>query len=787
MPVAREQPRQGAERLLFPAAFDAVIFDMDGVLTQTAALHSAAWKRMFDEFLAARAAREGEPFREFTHAHDYRAFVDGRPRYQGVDTFLRSRGIRLPAGEPSDPAGSETVCGLGNRKNEIFNHLLTTEGAAVYASTLALMRDLRARGVALGLATSSRNAGVILARTATSGFFGAVVDGLQAERLGLPGKPAPDIFLAACAELGVPSSRAIVVEDAASGVAAGARGGFALTLGVAREGNGAELLANGADAVVADLAETDFHDLTQKVLAKRRIEGDLRPAHAPSHTVRKKPRLNAWQLWNMSFGYVGIQFGFALQNANVSRIFATLGAKVDQIPLLWIAAPVSGLLVQPVVGYLSDKTWCFLGRRKPYFLVSALLASAALLVMPNSPGLWFAAGMLWIMDASINVTMEPMRAFVGDMLPDEQRTTGFAVQTFFIGVSSVVGSLMPYLLRHVFHVANSAAAGHVPPSVKWSFYSGGAVYLLSVLWTVFSVREYSPEEQASFHAAPTPEARDGGPAVVLEPRRYFAVGGALILAGLVFSALIRAWGWDQGLYILSLGAAAYGLLQIVAALRYRAGHRRGLVELVHDVNRMPEAMRQLALAQMFTWFALFAFFIYATAAVTAHQFGSHDPASAAYNAGADWVGVLMAVYNGVAALAAFLLAPLARRIGRVGAHMICLVIGGCGLLSMDWFHDYRWLIASMVGLGIAWASLLTMPYAILSSAVPFRKMGVYMGMFNFFIVIPQILAAAILGLLVRTVFHGQAILAIVLGGLSMIVAAGLMTRVRDRPHQDGAL
>ena len=219
-------------------------------------------------------------------------------------------------------------------------------------------------------------------------------------------------------------------------------------------------------------------------------------------TASQKPRLGFWQLWNMSFGYVGIQFGFALQNANVSRIFETLGAKVDEIPILWIAGPVSGLLVQPVIGYMSDKTWNRLGRRKPYFLVGAILASLALLVMPNSPVLWFAAGMLWIMDASINVTMEPMRAFVGDMLPDEQRTTGFAVQTFFIGASSVVGSLLPYLLTNWFHVANTAPAGQLPASVKWSFYLGGAVYLLAVLWTIVSVKEYSPEEQEAFNAKP---------------------------------------------------------------------------------------------------------------------------------------------------------------------------------------------------------------------------------------------------------------------------------------------
>ena len=484
----------------------------------------------------------------------------------------------------------------------------------------------------------------------------------------------------------------------------------------------------------------------------------------------------------MSFGYVGIQFGFALQNANVSRIFETLGAKVDEIPILWIAGPVSGLLVQPIVGYMSDKTWNRMGRRKPYFLVGAIFASLSLLVMPNSPALWFAAGMLWIMDAAINVTMEPMRAFVGDMLPDEQRTTGFAVQTFFIGVSSVVGSLLPYLLTNWFEIANTAPEGQLPDSVKWSFYCGGVVYLAAVLWTIFSTKEYSPQEQEAFHAetvvAVKPEETD----VTLNPRKYYITGALLVIGGLIFSFVIWELSWDKGLYILSFGAGFYGVVQMVAANRFTAGKKHGLVELVYDLNNMPGPMKQLALAQTFTWFALFAFFIYSTAAVTSHHFGSNDPRSEAYNLGANWVGVLMSVYNGVAALVAFLLPVMARRTSRVTTHIVCLVIGGIGLCSMSFFHEPRMLIVSMAALGIAWASLLTMPYAILSSVVPFRKMGVYMGMFNFFIVIPQILAAALLGLLVRTVFHGQAIHAIVLGGVSMIVAAALMLRVKDEPR-----
>jgi maltose/moltooligosaccharide transporter len=495
--------------------------------------------------------------------------------------------------------------------------------------------------------------------------------------------------------------------------------------------------------------------------------------------VKKKPLLSFWQLWNMSFGYVGIQFGFALQNANVSRIFETLGAKVDEIPILWIAGPVSGLLVQPIIGYMSDKTWNRLGRRKPYFLVGAILASLALLVMPNSPALWFAAGMLWVMDASINITMEPMRAFVGDMLPDEQRTTGFAVQTFFIGASSVVGSVMPYILTNWFHVANTAAEGSLPASVKWSFYFGGVVYLLAVLWTIFSVKEYSPEEQEAFHGKTGNCDNTEETDFTLDTKRYYSSGALLLFGGVAVSFAIRLLLWDKALYILSFGAAFYGVLQLVAARRCGAGKKRGLAELVYDLDNMPGAMKQLAWAQMFTWFALFAFFIYSTAAVTSYHFGSSDPRSEAYNAGANWVGVLMSVYNGVAALVAFLLPVMAKRTSRVTTHVICLVIGGLGLASMYLFKAPGLLIISMGALGIAWASLLTMPYAILSSVVPYRKMGVYMGMFNFFIVIPQILAAALLGLLVRTVFHGHAIDAIVMGGISMILAAVLMLRVKD--------
>jgi maltose/moltooligosaccharide transporter len=499
--------------------------------------------------------------------------------------------------------------------------------------------------------------------------------------------------------------------------------------------------------------------------------------------MKQKAQLNFWQLWNMSFGYVGIQFGFALQNANVSRIFETLGAKVDNIPILWIAAPVSGLLVQPIIGHMSDKTWNRLGRRKPYFLAGAILSSLALLLMPNSPALWVAAGTLWLMDGSINITMQPFRAFIGDMLPDEQRTQGFAVQTFFIGASSVVASLLPYAFTNWLHLANTAPEGQIPSSVKWSFYIGGVVFLAAVLWTIFSVREYSPAEQDAFNAPETAPAAKAGPEIQMNTKSYYVEGAVLVVVGLILTYLVKTLDWYQGLYILSFGSAFYGALQIAAAKRYALGKVDALVEIIYDLQNMPATMKQLALVTLFTWFALFAMFIYTTAAVTSYHFGSTDPKSALYNQGADWVGVLFAVWNATAAVVAFLLPVLARKVGRVITHVICLFIGGLGLISMVWFHEPKLLLISMVASGVAWASLLTMPYAILSSAVPHRKMGVYMGMFNLFVVIPQILASAILGLLVRTVFGGHAIYAIVLGGFTMIVSGVLMLFVKDAPSQ----
>lgn len=504
--------------------------------------------------------------------------------------------------------------------------------------------------------------------------------------------------------------------------------------------------------------------------------------------MTQKPTLSFWQIWNMCFGFLGIQFGFALQNANVSRIFQTLGADVEQIPILWVAAPVTGLLVQPIVGYLSDNTWNRLGRRRPYFLIGAILTTAALFFMPNSPSLWIAAGMLWIMDASINISMEPFRAFVGDMLPHRQRTTGFAMQSFFIGIGAVVASMLPWLLTNGLGIDNTAPPGQIPDSVRFSFYTGGAVLFLAVGWTVLSTREYSPEQLDAFESADSAASPRYVPAQRMAPRQYLSGGSLWLLVGGLFTALVAWQGWDKQLYILGAGVVLFSLLQFVAGWLGHSGRRDNAVyEIVDDLFHMPTAMRQLAVVQFFSWFALFAMWIYTTAAVTSRHYGSTDTSSRAFNDGADWVGVLFASYNGFAALAAFLIPVLAARLGRRGAHLVCMVCGGIGLMSFTVIADPRWLLLSMVGVGIAWASILSVPYAILSSALPSNKMGVYMGIFNFFIVIPQILAASVIGLLVKVLFGGEAIYALVLGGVFLIVGGLLTLRVEDAHDPVAAL
>lgn len=574
----------------------------------------------------------------------------------------------------------------------------------------------------------------------------------------------------------------------------------------------------------------------------------------------KKPQLTFAQIWNMSFGFLGIQFGFALQNANVSRIFETLGADVEQIPILWIAAPVTGLIVQPIVGYLSDNTWNSFGRRRPFFLIGAILASIALIFMPNSPHLWIAAGMLWIMDASINITMEPFRAFVGDMLPSEQRTRGFAMQSFFIGIGAVVASALPYIMTNWFNIANTAPEGVIPPSVKWSFYIGAIVFFLAVMWTIYRTKEYSPEQLAEFEKAEATEAkleqldieRPSGEVMAKQKFRHAPI--ALII-GAGLSLPIFQMGWAKELYILSGGFVIYSLLIYLAGFVQRKGTINGFTIIFDDLYLMPKTMKQLSVVQFFSWFALFAMWIYTTSAVTSHiydmkltefeveQLSTYNHLLAVqtdapwadravqirdelntykekldagatevvatmrvvnyflddsknieltddlklrleyisfqYNTGADWVGIAFAVYNGFAALVAFLLPVIAGKTSRRATHAIALISGAIGLISIYFITDPLLILVSMVGVGLAWASILAMPYAILAGALPSNKMGIYMGIFNFFIVLPQILAASILGFLVSTLFDGQAVYALFLGGATWIIAAGLVMFVDD--------
>ncbi len=426
------------------------------------------------------------------------------------------------------------------------------------------------------------------------------------------------------------------------------------------------------------------------------------PAEA-RQAARRRPLLGFWQLWNLSFGFFGIQVGFALQGANVSRIFQTLGASIDALPILWIAGPVTGLLVQPVIGYLSDRTWNRLGRRRPYFLTGAILASLALALFPSASSLWMAAGLLWMLDASINISMEPFRAFVGDMVDERQRTRGYAFQTIFIGTGAVLASLAPAFLTNVLGVSNTAPPGVIPPSVAHAFHIGAVALFAAVLWTVVTTREYSPEELAGFG---------------------------------------------------------------VAAAEPPSGPRRG--RLLRDLTGLPPVMRRLALVQFLSWFGLFILWIYATPIVARYQFGAAAVTERAYNDGADWVGVLFAVYNGVAALYAFVLPALADRIGARRLHAANLVAGALGFASMLVIASPVPLLLSMIGIGMAWASILTIPYAQLSAGVPQAKLGIYMGLFNIFIVLPQLVVSSVMGPLARAFYPDAPI-------TSFLIAAACFT------------
>ncbi len=490
----------------------------------------------------------------------------------------------------------------------------------------------------------------------------------------------------------------------------------------------------------------------------------------------------------MSVGFFGIQFGFALQNANVSRIFQTLGAEIGNLSILWVAAPVTGLIVQPIIGHYSDKTWGRLGRRRPYFLAGAILASLALLIMPNSPILWIAAGMLWIMDASINISMEPFRAFVGDMLPKEQRTQGFAMQSFFIGTGAVIASVLPWVMTNWLGIKNTAPEGIIPNSVKWSFYIGGIVYFVSVLWTIITTKEYPPELLEEFNNEEGASTKKITHNNIQDNINYVVKGKKQTINGILWviaGAILTWWFYSaklhKDLFVLSFGFIIFGILMIVSGwLQLKNKYRNALVEIMNDMFGMPKTMLQLAFVQFFSWFALFSMWIYTTPAVTEYVFHTTNTTSQAYNNGADWVSILFAVYNGFAAIVAWLLTPMAKITSRKITHAIALLLGGLGLFSIYFIHNQYLLIVSMLGVGVAWASILSIPYAILTNALPHDKMGIYMGIFNYFIVIPQIVAAAILGFFLESFFQSQAIYALIIGGISMLIASVLILFVKDK-------
>jgi maltose/moltooligosaccharide transporter len=495
--------------------------------------------------------------------------------------------------------------------------------------------------------------------------------------------------------------------------------------------------------------------------------------------VIEKPRQSATALWNLSFGFLGIQVGFALQTANMSRIFQSLGSSLDNLPALWIAAPLTGLLVQPIVGHMSDRTWLGrMGRRRPYFLAGAVLAALSLVLMPLSSSLFMAAILLWMLDASLNISMEPFRAFVGDILRKDQHTAGYAVQTAFIGAGAVVGSIFPWLLDQE-GASNVAGPGLIPDTVRYSFWFGGAALFLAVLWTVLTTREYSPEELLQFgESADHPENDETLAALAARSLRPSLVW---IAAGIAVTLGVLEWHLEKEMYVLGGLLIAYGLASIVAIRLAKAGNYTNiLANIVGDFSGMPTIMKRLALAQFFSWSALFIMWINTTPVVARNFYMSPDPASAGYQDAGNWVGVLFAVYNGVAAIAALALLPLlARSIGKARTHILCLLCGAAGYASFFVIKDPKALVLSEIGIGIAWASILAMPYAILASSLPQRKLGIYMGLFNIFIVVPQLLVATVMGTIMKAFFPDQPIWTMLAAALVMALAALAMLRVQS--------
>lgn len=480
-----------------------------------------------------------------------------------------------------------------------------------------------------------------------------------------------------------------------------------------------------------------------------------------------------WQIWNLCIGYMGLQFGFALQNANMGRIFETLGASYHSLALLFVAAPVTGLVVQPLIGHYSDRIWTRFGRRRPFLLAGAVLASLSLIVLPHSPYLWMAVGLLWILDAAANMSVQPMRTLVGDLLPQHQRPFGFALQTFFIGIASMIASALPWLLTNLAGVANTAPAGTIPDVVKYAFYTGAGMYLSCVIWTVITTKE---SERLPENALPSP--------VHDTPLRSYKVRSAGLrwlvigLCALVLLAVLSDNAdMHSGLYVLALGVTVWGSVLLWFHFKASALSPKGISSLLSTLFCMPDAMRKLGTVQFFSWFPFFTMWTYLTAAVTSHHFHSKVPASALYNSGADWVGVLHAVYNGVPLLGAFLIPVLIRRLSLRITHLLCLTIGAVGFTAVYFITSPYWLILPMVAIGLAWTSILTTPYAYLVNLAPANQMGTYMGLLNLFIVLPQIVAACLLGVLVQHWFADTPIYTMLLAGLSMLIAAACTLRL----------
>jgi maltose/moltooligosaccharide transporter len=525
----------------------------------------------------------------------------------------------------------------------------------------------------------------------------------------------------------------------------------------------------------------------------------------------EKRRLSFWEIWNMSFGFLGIQFGFALQNANVSRIFETLGANADELPILWLAAPVTGLIVQPIIGYFSDRTWNRLGRRRPYFLAGAILASLSLILMPNSPMLWIAAGTLWMLDASINISMEPFRAFVGDILPEEQRTRGFAMQSFFIGTGAVVASMLPYIFKNWIGIVDDPNSTGVPDSVKWSFYLGSIAFIGTVLWTIFRTKEYPPKDLEALRADKTGmfsgiiesfKGIAGMPKTMKQLAwvqffSWFALFSMWIytttsVTSTVYDMTVTKAQFTEidmqanAIYNdeIKQKATAYNAVSFSEKLnsffvpdtqRSRVMRIESMGGAIAGIKSKGEGDTYLLSKSVIDFFRDKDYSQPLSAATKARLDYAHNQ----YETGADWVGVCFAIYNGVAAIFAIFLPLFVRKFGMKATHLICLVAGGIGLISIFFIRNDWYLVFSMIGVGIAWSSILSIPYAILSGSLPEEKMGYYMGVFNFFIVIPQIISAGILGFILNSVFDGEPIYALIVGGCMMIVAGLLTLRVSD--------